>query len=152
MKSAILSVFLLFVIWLIFSTETDSFYLIAGLISSIAAYNIALCLNMDASNKVGISVRFFFYCFWLLKEIAISSLNVTKIIWSPKMNFAPGMKYIDTKLKSRAKKTLYASSITLTPGTITVDIKSDSLLVHALNKSDLVIIAEEAMEKRIKEI
>jgi|TARA_Y100000991_G_scaffold57795_1_gene42333 multicomponent Na+:H+ antiporter subunit E len=76
------------------------------------------------------------YCFWLIKEILKSNITVTKTILSPKIKVKQNMFDVPLSPKSEAAQVIFANSITLTPGTITVETEKNSLLVHALNFSD----------------
>ena len=76
------------------------------------------------------------YCFWLLKEILKSNITVTKTILSPKIKVKQNMFDVPLSPKSEAAQVIFANSITLTPGTITVETEKNSLLVHSLDFSD----------------
>ena len=73
------------------------------------------------------------YSFWLLKEILKSNFNVCKIILSPKINVDQNLFNVPLEPKGEAAKVIFANSITLTPGTITVETEAKSLLVHSLD-------------------
>ncbi len=73
------------------------------------------------------------YCFWLLKEILKSNYNVCKIILSPKINIDQNLFNVPLEPKGEAAQVIFANSITLTPGTITVETESKSLIVHSLD-------------------
>tara|TARA_B100001057_G_scaffold301484_1_gene301712 strand:- start:1006 stop:1359 length:354 start_codon:yes stop_codon:yes gene_type:complete len=75
------------------------------------------------------------YCFWLVREILKSNITVTKTILSPKIKVKQNMFDVPLSPKSEAAQVIFANSITLTPGTITVETEKNSLLVHALNFS-----------------
>ena len=76
---------------------------------------------------------FITYCFWLLKEILKSNIAVTKTILSPQIKIKQKMFDVPLSPKSEAAQVIFANSITLTPGTITVETEENSLLVHSLN-------------------
>lgn len=80
--------------------------------------------------------RFILYFLWLIKEILKSSFEVIKIIWCRKLNIDPIFEWIDSQT-TEFGIILHANSITLTPGTVTLDIKNDMILVHALNKASI---------------
>jgi len=82
------------------------------------------------------ALKLFTYCFWLIKEILKSNITVTKTILSPEINVKQNMFDVPLSPKSEAAQVIFANSITLTPGTITVETEKKSLLVHALNFSD----------------
>ena len=89
------------------------------------------------------------YCFWLLKEILKSNIAVTKTIFSPQIKIKQKMFDVSLSPKSEAAQVIFANSITLTPGTITVETDKNSLLVHSLNFSDSTEVEIEDMGKRV---
>jgi len=70
------------------------------------------------------------YIFYYLKELISSNLNVATIVLSPDLPVKPGIVKVRTKLKSRMGRMLLANSITLTPGTLTVDLDGEFLHIH----------------------
>lgn len=72
------------------------------------------------------------YIIWLLKEVFFSTMSVVKIIWSKSINIKPSFQEIDAIDQSEIGSILYANSITLTPGTYTVDLNNEKLIVHSL--------------------
>ena len=89
------------------------------------------------------------YCFWLLKEILKSNIAVTKTILSPQIKIKQNMFDVPLFPKSEAAQVIFANSITLTPGTITVETDKNSLLVHSLNFSNSTEVEIEDMGKRV---
>lgn len=98
------------------------------------------------------STRFYLYRIFsiikliliFLRELLLSNLAVLKVILQPKLNIRPGIFSMETKLKTDWEVTLLANLITLTPGTLVVDVSPDNkiLYVHAMDIED----AEEAIE------
>jgi multicomponent Na+:H+ antiporter subunit E len=86
---------------------------------------------------------------WLLLEIAKSNLEVAKIILSGKMNIDPVMIRLKAGQTTEMGQVIYGNSITLTPGTVTVDIEDGELLVHALTQSGADGLHEGEMDRRI---
>jgi len=70
------------------------------------------------------------YIFVFLKELVVSNIDVAGRVINPKLPIKPGIVRVKTKLNSRIAKTILANSITLTPGTLTVDIKDEYLYIH----------------------
>ena len=100
---------------------------------------------------------FLIYIFVLSKEIVKANLDVAYRVIHPKMPIKPGIVVIKTNLKQDIAKLMLANSITLTPGTFTLDIIGDKLLIHWINvKSDDIERATEIIgkkfEKYLKEI
>lgn len=74
------------------------------------------------------------YIFFLSLEILKANFSVAYIVLSPKMPISPGLIVLNYNLKRDLSRVLYANSITMTPGTITVDLEDDRLLVHGMTK------------------
>jgi multicomponent Na+:H+ antiporter subunit E len=72
------------------------------------------------------------YLLVLLKNLIISNLQITKRTLSRDMHLAPAIIAVPTTLESDWKKLLLANSITLTPGTLTIDIKESTLYIHVI--------------------
>ena len=72
------------------------------------------------------------YFLWLFKEIVKANMAVIRAVLSPDMVVSPTLTRIPTPQKTDIGKVMYANSITLTPGTVSVDIQDDHILVHAL--------------------
>lgn len=76
---------------------------------------------------------FILYILVLFKEILKANFDVAYRVVHPKMPIKPGIVIIKTGLKSDIAKMILANSITLTPGTFTLDIAGDALLIHWIN-------------------
>ena len=76
---------------------------------------------------------FILYILVLFKEIIKANFDVAYRVVHPKMPIKPGIVIIKTGLKSDIAKMILANSITLTPGTFTLDIVDDTLLIHWIN-------------------
>ena len=72
------------------------------------------------------------YFIWLGKEIYKANIAVVKAVMAPDMDISPAMVRVPVARKSDIGATMFANSITLTPGTVSVDIDEDYILVHAL--------------------
>ena len=92
-----------------------------------------------------------YFC-WLLVEIAKSNWAVTKIILSPKIAIRQHMFAVPYSQKSDLAQVIFSNSITLTPGTISVETEQETFLVHALAyaPSDEIELAE--MDRRVTAI
>ena len=75
--------------------------------------------------------------FWavLIREITVSNIDVVRAILSPRLRIQPHFLRVRTRQSTDLGKVILANSITLTPGTVTVDLRGDELLVHALTES-----------------
>lgn len=106
------------------------------------------------TKLIYLNYRSILYFLWLIKEIVVSSVDVVKIIWSKKPSLDPVFEWIDSEQKNDTSLVIYANSITLTPGTVTVDVANDMLLVYALDQAliDNLKFGDKTMAKRVKSI
>ena len=87
------------------------------------------------------------YFRWLFGEIIKANLAVVRAVLSPGLNVSPTLVRIPTPQNTDIGKVMFANSITLTPGTVSVDVQDDHILVHALlsemsDPADFVDMAE----------
>ncbi len=76
------------------------------------------------------------YFAWLMVEIAKANWSVTKIVLARKMPIRQHLFFVDYTQKTDLGQTIFANSITLTPGTISVEVEDGKFLIHAVNYSD----------------
>ena len=133
-----------FSLWVIFNGRITFEIIIAGVI---------LSLMLDVFVKKTLRIRFtgasFFRCFFafvnlmpqilvyilvLMIEIIRANFAIIKLVLAPEIEVEPCIVKFNTSLKTEAARIALANSITLTPGTITVSLEGNELLVHALNR------------------
>lgn len=88
----------------------------------------------------------------LIGEIVIANLQVAKIVLSKNMDIAPEVVTYKTKLDSEILKTILANAITLTPGTMTVDIEGSLLKIHCLSPRYAEGLRDNSFEKTLLKI
>ncbi len=146
---------IMFGFWLLLSGHYDLFHisigvLCCGLVSHVS--HDLLFANPRAGDMRVIVKRFIFYIPWLLYQIAMSNLHVAKLALGPKRLIDPKIIKFKTKLESDISMVTLANSITLTPGTITVDVKDGIYYVHAVSKKVAEDLMTGEMEDRIAHI
>lgn len=94
--------------------------------------------------------KFLCYLLYLLKEIAKAVASTIRLIWSPNLVAEPKLVTFHTKLKTDTGKVLLADSITITPGTVTVNVHGDKFMVHCLDADFAVDVGKEMEEKILK--
>ncbi len=127
---------LLFCMWLVL---TSSLHLDNIVVGAVVSFSIALLYTkMFTHHKFEFinPVYFLIYIYILLKNIIISNIQIAKRTLSPNMELSPAIVAVKTTLKSNWKKLLLANSITLTPGTLTLDVKDDTLFIHIIEYRD----------------
>ncbi|WP_261844799.1 Na+/H+ antiporter subunit E [Aliamphritea ceti] len=144
--AAVLSIF-----WLLLSGFIEPLLLSFGAISVVVV--VFVLKRMDEveneSSQIGTSLRLIRYIPWLIGQIISSSIHVTKLIWGSPDKVSPAIATISANRVPPSSRVLYANSITLTPGTLSVDLEEGEITVHALHKSSIDELKEGAMEKKI---
>ncbi|WLD92159.1 Na+/H+ antiporter subunit E [Alkalihalobacillus sp. AL-G] len=92
-----------------------------------------------------------------IKELFIANIDVLKMVYKPKLDMQPGIIALPTELRSNWEITLLANLITLTPGTLSVDVSSDNrfIYIHAMDLPDVdevITQIKETFEKAIKDV
>ncbi|OKY25546.1 MULTISPECIES: Na+/H+ antiporter subunit E [Thalassotalea] len=143
---------LLFGFWLLLSGYYQPLLLTFGLISvAIVIVVIKRMDNVDQQEKsVSTGYRVLRYFLWLISEIIRSSLQVTKLVWGPSKSVSPSLSKINVSKIPHNSRVLYVNSITLTPGTLSVDLEGDELTVHALQKKSIDRLKKGDMENKLK--
>lgn len=143
---------LLSALWLLLSGLFKPLVLGFGAIS--VAITVFVMHRMDRvdGDKIAIDLKpvaMVRYLFWLLLEIAKSNWAVTKLILAPKIELRQHLFRIPYTQKTDLGQVIFANSITLTPGTITVETEDGTFLVHAVNyaPSDMDALAD--MDRRV---
>lgn len=136
MNYKIFGLYILF--WLILAQIFNIERIAAGILvcATVVIFNKDLLSIDKKNNSLSITnIKYsILYVAVLIKEIFLSNFHVAKVVLSPKLNISTSIVTINTKLKSDFNKTILANSITLTPGTLTLDMKEDKLVIHCLDK------------------
>jgi multicomponent Na+:H+ antiporter subunit E len=88
------------------------------------------------------------YFIWLFSEIVKANVQVVKAVLSPDLEVSPTLVKIPLNTDADIAETMFANSITLTPGTVSVDMQPDHILVHALLEDMSAPEGFEEMERR----
>ena len=153
-KNFIITYLIMFAFWILLSGHFDTFHLGAGVVcSGIVAYASHDLLFTDTGNhRLTKVLRFIAYLPWLIYQIVIANIDVAKRALSPSMPIDPRVVTFRTILKSEVARTTLANSITLTPGTVTIDIVDDVFYVHAIAKEPADDLLEGTMERKVAHV
>ena len=153
----------LFGFWLILSGKLETKYLIFGLASAALVTFVTQDLlepeergrkktRSSKTSQLKATGKLFSYFVWLVYEIVKANFQVAYFVLHPKLPIEPGLLRFRTRLQSKAGHILLANSITLTPGTITVDLTEGTYLVHALVPAAAGSLLEAKMQSRLEAI
>lgn len=148
-------------LWLLLSGHYDVMHLSFGLISVVTV----LIINRPVwSSPVEVDVdqdrwefaptlvhwgRLFVYVFWLIIEIAKANVQVAYLVLHPRQPIHPLLLGFRVGLRSPISRVTLGNSITLTPGTLTLEIQEDWFLVHALDESSASSLLDGTMQSRV---
>jgi len=132
----ILLILFSFLLWIGLSWSLDWQHILIGIVIAILSGIIFGENFIRDTNKVLNPERWFWVAVYLpvfVWEMAKANFDVAYRVLHPRMPINPGIVRVKTKLKSDMGKAILSNSITLTPGTLTVDIKGDILYIHCIN-------------------
>ena len=142
---------LLSFLWMLLSGHTEPLLLWLGLAS--VTVTVLIANRMDLIDREGhpihLSLKGFAYWPWLLWEIAKANVDVARVILRRDMPIEPTVLDIEGSQKSELGFVIYGNSITLTPGTVTVDLEGEKLQVHALTRPAADDLLSGKMDRRV---
>jgi multicomponent Na+:H+ antiporter subunit E len=134
-----LTFLIMFATWLVYSGKFDGFHLSLGVIScgivSLLSGDLLFPSPLDRNLPL-VWLRFIGYIPWLLYQIFLANLHVMYLVFHPRMMelIDPQIIEFDSKLTSDISRTTFANSITLTPGTITINVTAiGKFSVHCID-------------------
>jgi multicomponent Na+:H+ antiporter subunit E len=142
-------------LWLLWSGLFKPLLLGLGLASCLLVVWLVRRLETVDRESVPLSLgwRVLPYWGWLLKEIVMSSLTVTRIVLSPRLPISPRMVRLQSLPTTAVGRVLLGNSITLTPGTLVTDIDEQGVItVHALTTEGATDVLAGGMNRRVQAV
>ena len=149
----VLSIIVLFGYWLALSGHYEWWLVAFGAVLSVLV--VLFCMGKRITDREGAPYDFvargLIYWPWLVWQIVLSGLRVTRLILSPSLPISPTLVKVNAEQQSAVGLVTYANSITLTPGTISIEAseKGRAIWVHAIEKSGADGFADDAMNHRV---
>lgn len=147
----------LFAIWLLLSGHYDWVHLSYGVLS----VALVLLMNWEAHphfpeeylhyHRVR-TFKLLGYVPWLAKEMVFSALHVARMVLSPRMPINPSLVTFKSEQPNPLAMVILADSISLTPGTVTLDVDGEEFIVHALTDQTADSLASGSMQARVAAI
>ena len=150
MKHVIGLALLLFVLWLGLSGHWEPLLLGLGALSTALAVYLAVRMDLldHETYPVHMKPSLLRHLLFLTREIVIANIDVAKRVLSPSPSISPQLIRVPIKQRSTLGKVIYANSITLTPGTVSLRV-DDTILVHALTRESAEDLASGRMARVI---
>ncbi len=138
--------------WLLNSDHNTPLILSLGVVS--VAFVIYLAHRMDVVDHeyqpVHLTAKLPGYYVWLGKEIILANISVVKHVWLGNQTISPTLATLIASQETDMGRVIYATSITLTPGTVAVDLAGDQIIVHALLRENIEALEAGEMDRRVK--
>lgn len=146
----------LYAFWLLLAPDRLLTQLIVGLFVSVLVvlFNQSFFFTSSELTKLTSKkiIRWVTFIFILLYEIIKANIEVARIVLHPKLPISPTFVIIENPCTKDFFRTLYGNVITLTPGTLTVDLTEDHLLIHALVSTSAESLEDSILKKRVVEL
>lgn len=137
--------------WLLWSGLYKPLLLGLGVFSCVLTIYIKYRMDYFRTEVFALqfSRRLIVYWLWLSKEVFKSSLDVARIILSPSLPISPRVVTIKASSENPVDQATLANSITLTPGTLAVDVHNGEITVHALTEAGADELMKGEMDRRV---
>ncbi|QFU77837.1 sodium:proton antiporter [Halioglobus maricola] len=140
---------ILFTCWLLWSGLYKPLLIGLGVFSSLLSLWLAQRMGFFRhAMPVRSLVRLPALWWWVLGEVIQSSIEVARVVLSPSLPIEPELVELTTQEKTDSGKVILGNSITLSPGTVTIDVDEDRLLVHCLTSASAAGLKSGEAERR----
>lgn len=133
LKNIFVSFLIGFIFWILLNNTLDPLILGIGAVLSVLL-SLLFCSRCDVFSELKLTpealVYTLIYLVVFLYELIKSNLDVARRVVTPSLPINPGIVEVKTRLHSKMGRMILANSITLTPGTLTIDIVEDTLYIH----------------------
>lgn len=147
----------LFAFWQLLSGRLDPLFITLGLLSAAAVTWLSLGLlegvigPADATPRIDL-LALASYLLWLGSKVPPAGFSVARVVLDPRHPPRPGVVRFRTSLASPTARTFLANSITLVPGTMTLEVLDDEFVVHAFTPDAVADLASAATQCRIARV
>lgn len=154
MKTILSSFVCLLLLWALLSGYFKTNLIVLGVLSCVLVTYLSVKLKIYSSHheRIKFNLRLPLYIPWLLSEIIKSNVHVARIILTGRKEINPQIISKQPSQKTNTGIAVHANSITLTPGTISVDIDDEGILVHALTNHTAQGIIDGDIDKQVTKL
>ena len=148
----------LFGFWMVLSGRTETKFIVYGLLTAAVTtwvtYPLLLVPNKEGSKKYfvfGVSIpKFIMYFFWLMWQLVLANIDVLLATTAQELDIDPKVVRFYFRADNPMASVVLANSITLTPGTVTINVTDDGLYeIHALTRGAAAGVLDGSMQKKV---
>lgn len=151
----------LFAFWMVLSGRTETKFVVYGILTAVVTtwvtYPLLLLPNKDGSKKYyvfGFSIpKMIMYFFWLMWQLVLANIDVLLATTGQELNIDPKVVRFRFKADNPMASVILANSITLTPGTVTMNVTDDGVYeIHALTVGAAAGVLDGGMQKKVADL
>ena len=151
----------LFAFWMVLSGRTETKFVVYGILTAVVTtwvtYPLLLVPNKDGSKKYyvfGFSIpKMIMYFFWLMWQLVLANIDVLLATTGQELNIDPKVVRFRFKDDNPMASVILANSITLTPGTVTMNVTDDGVYeIHALTVGAAAGVLDGGMQKKVADL
>lgn len=151
----------LFAFWMVLSGRTETKFVVYGILTAVVTtrvtYPLLLVPNKDGSKKYyvfGFSIpKMIMYFFWLMWQLVLANIDVLLATTGQELNVDPKVVRFRFKADNPMASVILANSITLTPGTVTMNVTDDGVYeIHALTVGAAAGVLDGGMQKKVADL
>ena len=152
---------LLFAFWMVLSGRTETKFVVYGILTAVVTtwvtYPLLLVPNKDGSKKYyvfGFSIpKMIMYFFWLMWQLVLANIDVLLATTGQELNIDPKVVRFRFRADNPMASVILANSITLTPGTVTMNVTDDGVYeIHALTVGAAAGVLDGGMQKKVADL
>jgi len=156
MMKALRTTLPLFAFWLAISGSLALVEIAMGALLSVALGAWAARFLWSAAEAPTLTLRqsgrFVLYVGYVLRSIVVAAIGVAEVVLDPRMPIEPVLITHRTSFTRDVSRVAFANSITLTPGTLTVDVEGNAFLIHCIAERFADDIASGDLERRVARV
>lgn len=151
----------LFAFWMVLSGRTETKFVVYGILTAVVTtwvtYPLLLVPNKDGSKKYyvfGFSIpKMIMYFFWLMWQLVLANIDVLLATTGQELNIDPKVVRFRFRADNPMASVILANSITLTPGTVTMNVTDDGVYeIHALTVGATAGVLDGGMQKKVADL
>ena len=153
--SFLITTIAMFIFWILLSGEFTFILITSGVVASLITAYLSHDIfigKADLKTETGRVFKFIVYIPWLLWEIILANVEIAYLVLSPKPLVDPQIVRFKNDLKTDLGIVTLAHSITLTPGTVTVDANREEFVIHVIWQKSAEGIISGEMQRKVKKI
>lgn len=145
---------MLYLVWVLWGALMKTPVWQLGLVSCVLVLWLTLRMGLARNDLLGVHLlhRMPRYWVWLVWQMVLSNLQVLKLVLGPRSALQPRVVEFEAEAGSPFALALLGNSITITPGTLTIDIDRRKVTVHCLTRETADELLEGSMNRRIAQV